>query len=297
MAWGEARGPLGLPIGIQLYTVNAEMLADAEETLRALAEMGYAEVETAGTGSLKSARELRRVLDANGLRCPSAHLQFDLGNLNRALDEAHELGCRYAVTSVPRMLLWPAIEHVYDLTPAEFVALIERISAPMALDEFKRTAEALNQVGEAARRSGLRFAAHNHMMEMAPVGEATGLDYLMAQTDAELVDFELDCGWAEMMGQDAGRFIERHPGRVTMLHVKDFLPHRGEAAPTFFSVKGMELGGGIVDYPALFARVGGKGVEHIFVEQDGPFSRMPALDAARADFAYLRGLAEEEHCG
>jgi sugar phosphate isomerase/epimerase len=294
MASGEERGPLGLPIGIQLYTVNAEMLADGEETLRALAEIGFAEVETAGTGSLKTAREVRRVLDANGLRCPSAHLQFDMQNLNRALDEAHELGCRYAATSVPRMLLWPVIEHAYDLTPAEFVALIERISAPMALDEFKRTAEALNQVGEAARRSGLRFAAHNHMMEMAAVEGATGLDYLMAQTDPELVDFELDCGWAEMMGQDAAGFIERHPGRVTMLHVKDFLPHQGEAAPTFFSVKGVELGGGIVDYPKLFARVGGEGIEHIFVEQDGPFSRMPALDAARADWEYLRGIAGEE---
>jgi len=32
------------------------------------------------------------------------------------------------------------------------------------------------------------------------------------------------------------------------------------------------------------------GLKHCFVEQEGPFSRMSQLDAARVDFAYLRPL-------
>jgi sugar phosphate isomerase/epimerase len=286
-------GPLGLPIGIQLYTVNAEMLADAPATLSQIASIGYAEVETAGLGTAASPRELRKQLDDLGLRCPSAHLQFELGDLSKAFDEAHQLGCSYATTSVPRMLLWPPASSPYSMSQDEIAALIAKIFAPMPLDEYKRTAEALNKVGEAAKKAGLRFAAHNHTMEMDPIEGETGLDYLIKHTDAELVKFELDCGWATMTGNDPVAFIDRHPGRITLLHVKDFMPHQGAEPPAFTNVKGMELGRGIMDYPAIFSRIKGKGIEHIFVEQDGPFGRMPAIESARVDFEFLRSFSDQ----
>ena len=286
-----ASGPPELAIGIQLYSLNAEMTADAPGTLRAIAEIGYTEVETAGNGSLRSAKELRAELDKNGLKCTSAHLQFDTNDLNKAFDDAHALGAEYATVSVPRMLLWPVVDVVYDLTPEQWTELINKVLAPMFPDEFKRTAEALNVVGEAAKAAGLKFAAHNHMMEMASVEGGTGWDYLIEHTEPGNVEFELDCGWATMMGQDAAGFIERHPGRITLLHAKDFQPHESAATPTFFSVRGAELGQGIMDYPKLFSRLQGKGIRHIYVEQDGPFDRVSAVEAARSNFAYLQALA------
>jgi hypothetical protein len=39
-------------------------------------------------GSLKTASEFRKPLDDNGLKCPSAHLQFDLANLQKTFDDA-----------------------------------------------------------------------------------------------------------------------------------------------------------------------------------------------------------------
>src|SRR5580698_5126686 len=52
-AWGWRRAvanPLGRPIGIQLYTVNAPMQDDPAGTLKKLREIGYGEVESAGFG-------------------------------------------------------------------------------------------------------------------------------------------------------------------------------------------------------------------------------------------------------
>lgn len=49
--------PLGLPPGIQLYSVNSFIEKDARAELRQLADIGYKEVEPVGFGSLKTAAE------------------------------------------------------------------------------------------------------------------------------------------------------------------------------------------------------------------------------------------------
>jgi sugar phosphate isomerase/epimerase len=286
----EPAGPLGLEIGIQLYTINEAMLADAPGALRRLSEIGFKEVEPAGFGSISSAKEFRKELDALGIKCPSAHLQFDVRDLGKTFDEANELGCTYVTTAVPRMLSWPPVDKVYDLPPDQLTALIQKALAPMSMDEFKRTAEVLNVVGEAAAKRGLRLAAHNHMMELATLEDSTGLDFLIEHTQPEWVSFQLDCGWTFIMGHDPVGYVERHPGRIRTLHVKDFMRHESPEPPSFFSVKGTELGRGIMDYPNIFSRLRNEGIEHIFVEQDGPFEKMSAMESASEDFRYLQAL-------
>src|ERR1700744_1631594 len=85
--------PLGLPPGIQLYSVRSDLGQDAPRALKQVAAIGYKEVETAGFGSLKTAVEFRKALDDSGLKCPSAHLGFDIHNLQKTFDEANALGC------------------------------------------------------------------------------------------------------------------------------------------------------------------------------------------------------------
>jgi sugar phosphate isomerase/epimerase len=287
---GNQAGPLDLPFGIQLYMVNDDMLKDTPAVLQQIAAIGYTEVETAGLGSLTTAAEFRRALDDYGLRCPSAHLQFDCNHLQKAFDDACTLGCTYATASVPRMLLMPPVESPFSMTPEEFQALVRKILSPISADEFKRSAELMNTVGAAAKKAGLRFAAHNHTMELAEFEGQTGLDYMIAHTDPELVDFELDCGWMVASGYKPSDYFRRYPGRIKMLHVKDFLPFNHVAKPAFGTIDGMELGGGVIDQAGIFAEAEGVGIEHIFVEQDAPFSRMSALEAAKVDLEYLRSL-------
>jgi sugar phosphate isomerase/epimerase len=282
--------PLGLPIGIQLYVVAPDMQKDAAAAVKQIAAIGYKEVETAGFGSLKTAKELRKALDDNGLKCPSAHLSFDLNNLQKTFDDANALGCTYATSSVPRQILTSAAARG-SMTPEQTAEARKKMLSGMEADETKRLADAMNTVGAAAKKAGLTFAAHNHTMEFAMVDGKPAYDYLMTHTDPALVKFEIDCGWITVAGYKPADYIAKYPGRVKMLHIKDFLPFDKTKTLTPGMVDGAEIGKGVVNYKEIFAQVKGKGIEHVFVEQEGPYSRMPPMDAAKMDYNYLHSLA------
>lgn len=274
-AWAN---PLGLPIGIQLYVVGADMQKDAAATVKQIAQIGYKEVETAGFGSFKTAKELRKALDDNGLKCPSAHLPLKLNDLSASFDNAHALGCTYATSSVPQMWL-PSMPGGGALSP-------------LKPDQFKALAEDMNKVGEAAKKAGLKFCAHNHTMEFAMDGDKPGYDYLLTHTEKDLVSFEIDCGWMTVAGYKPGDYVKRYPGRIKMLHIKDFIPYpKGASTGGPVRPEGAEIGQGVVNYKEIFAGVKGAGIEHVFVEQEGPYARMPAMQAAAVDYKYLHSLS------
>ena len=80
--------PLGAAVGIQLYAVKEPLQADPARTLQTIRQIGFTEVETAGLPGL-SAAQFHKLLEDAGLNCPSAHLQFDAGNLGPAFEQAH----------------------------------------------------------------------------------------------------------------------------------------------------------------------------------------------------------------
>ena len=85
--------------------------------------------------------------------------------------------------------------------------------------------------------------------------------------------------------------MARYPGRIKMLHIKDFLPYeKGASTGGPNRPNGAEIGSGVVNYKEIFAAAKGKGIEHVFVEQEGPYTRMPALQAAAVDYKYLHSL-------
>lgn len=271
--------PLGRPIGIQLYTVNEAMRDDPAGTLKTLKAIGFGEVETAGFGKL-SARQFRRLLDDNGLACPSAHLAFDLDNLGAAFDDAHALGATYAASgSLDALVRGPK--------PAAGMA------RAMTLDEAKKTAELANRIGSAAKRAGLQYVYHNHDFEFVDQGKGRfGYDVLLRETDPELVRFEIDCGWMVFAGHDPGDYFARYPHRIPLIHVKDFLRAKGRQPDPAenATMQGAELGHGVVDYRPIFAAAKKAGLQHYFVEQEGPFARMSPMRAAHVDYDYLHAL-------
>ena len=78
--------PLGLPVGFQVYPVREMLAKDFAGTLTQIAGMGYRTVEMcsppgyerAGFGPLMkmSGAEIRRTIEAAGLRCESCHFKF-----------------------------------------------------------------------------------------------------------------------------------------------------------------------------------------------------------------------------
>jgi hypothetical protein len=185
----QTRRPHGLPIGIQLYMVNADLAKDPAGTLKKIAEIGYSEVETAGWGKL-SAAQFRDLLRDAGLRAPSAHLGFGTEETAKLLDDAKTLGVDFVVSS----MLPPKDEGM----PAFFMSL-----KSLSADDFRRIAEKANEVGKRAKAVGVQYAYHNHNFEFRDLGEGkTGYDILLEETDASVVKFEADCGWMNVAGKD-----------------------------------------------------------------------------------------------
>ncbi len=266
---------LGKPVGIQLYTVNGPMQADAAGTLKKLRKIGYGVVESAGFGKL-SAKQFRQLLDDAGLACPSAHLSFDPDKLDAAFDDAHVVGATYATSGSLDALVRASMPGA---------ALAKRA---MSLDEAKRTAELANRIGAAAKRAGLQYVYHNHAREFADQGGgAIGYDVLLQQTDQDLVKFEIDCGWMIFAGHDPIAYFKKYPNRFPLIHVKDFLSASDRNTGEML---GAELGHGVVDYKPIFAAAANAGLKHYFAEQEGPFSRMDQLQAAQVDYDYLHSL-------
>ena len=129
----------------------------------------------------------------------------------------------------------------------------------------------LNRVGREYRDQGLAFGYHNHHIEFMPVDGVVPYDYLMSNTDPDLVKIELDIGWLATAGVDPVAYLRRHAGRVISCHMKDYNPSIDSDIP---QRKVVAPGNGIVDFAAVLAAMNETGVKHGFVEidvSDDPF--------------------------
>ena len=273
-AWAD---PMGLPVGIQLYTVRGVIEADTPGTLKQLHDIGYREVETAGFGKY-SAKDFGQLIKDAGLSCPSAHLQLNDPEYGPVFDDAHALGAVYATSSTlsagsprkPRTA--SAVPHGWPV---------------LGLDGFKRLAAKMNDVGTKAKAAGLQYAYHNHDLEFQKMPDGSfGYDVLLNETDHDLVKFEIDCGWMVVGGASPVEYMKKYPGRFRMIHVKDFkaMPAGGKRP------EGSELGAGFIDYKPIFAEGRLAGIQHAFAEQEGPYTK-PEMESAKIDYAYLHSMS------
>lgn len=267
--------PLGLPLGLQLYSVRQQLPRDPEAVLQRIAELGYREVEAAGFYNY-TAEEVNRAMGNAGLRCISAHYAYaGLGNdLPRTMDFLKAAGVEYLICASPGRK---------DSTAAG-TGIAH--SGGMTIDDWRWNAEQFNQMGAKAKAAGLKFGYHNHVAEFATAGGVVPYDELLRLTDPALVTFEMDCGWVVVGGGDPVAYLRRYPTRISMLHVKDFRPKTaGEERPA-----PAELGRGTIDYRPIFAaaKMAG-GIRHCFVEQEG--FDVPWDEALKIDAEYMKRFA------
>ena len=270
--------PLGLPLGLQLYSVRDLLPRDFAGTLRQIAALGYREVEAAGYFH-HSAGEVRSALLDAGLHLPSAHYSHD--DLNRDFDRIlefnKEIGAHTLICS------FPGLKDPLRLKSPSFATLVQSFT----LDDWRWNADEFNRMGQRAKAAGMHFGYHNHTMEFRPQQGVVPYEELMRRTDPALVTFELDCGWVVVGGGDPVALLQRHPTRITMLHVKDFKraaqPLSAAATPP-----AAELGRGIIDYRPIFAAARQANIRHSYVEQE-EFD-MPVMQSLRIDAEYMRDL-------
>ena len=280
----------GLPVGLQLYTLGDALRSDLDGQLAQVAKIGYRAVELAGYLG-RTPAELRAAFDKAGVACTSAHVQAkgaggdpSFGELDRVIADSHVIGFKHVVMP---MFAIPA--HV-DMKPKEGEsrgALLGRLGAQITADDWKATADFLNAKAKVLKAAGLTTAYHNHNVEFAPVGGATGLEILLKNTDPALVQFEMDAGWVVAAGANPIALMKAHPGRFKMMHVKDV---KASTKPNFaFQQDPTEVGSGIIDWKKLLAASYAAGVRDYFVEQEPPFEK-PRLEAIKISFDYLNAV-------
>ncbi len=244
-------------IGLQLYTVRDAMKQDFEGTLAKVAKIGYREVEFAGYFD-KSPQEVRTILDRNGLRAVSSHVNDGvlLKSWPETLEAAHIIGHQYVVCS--------SID----------------ASRRKQADDWKHMAELFNRAGAASKKAGIQFAYHNHTFEFVPfepLGGKLPYDFLLAETDPKIVQMEMDIGWITEGNQDPVAYFHRYPGRFPLVHVKDMTKEHHM----------MDVGSGAIDWKRIFAHSDKAGIKHYFVEHDEPKS---PFDSIQQSYKYLSKL-------
>lgn len=249
-------------IGLQLYTVRDLMEKDFDGTLERVAQIGYNNMEFAGYYN-RTPEQVRATLDRLKLRSSSAHIGAQLMRQDAAAQ------IRTAKVIGQEHITIPSYPFARD----------------GGIDAWKQGAAEFNRWGALCKDAGLRLAYHNHAPEFAKLeGGPTGYDVLMRETDPALVDFELDLYWTVFADQDPLALFARYPGRFAMWHVKDMQMVQGAKVMS-------PVGGGTIDFRAMFARASQAGLRHFFVEHDNASSYPGgSLASIQASYSALRPM-------
>ncbi|MEP7110665.1 MAG: sugar phosphate isomerase/epimerase [Ferruginibacter sp.] len=244
-------------VGVQLYTVRKEMLADNIGTLKRLASLGYKEIESAGSEKgnyygLKPA-EIKKITGDLGIKLRSGHVHFD-DKWQQTIEDAVEAGQEYViVSSMP--------------------------SEGQTVDNYKRVAESFNKAGEACKKSNLYFGYHNHDFEFEKENGKILYDVLVENTDPAHVNLEMDLGWVVVTGNDPLDYFAKYPGRFPLWHLKDM---------DLVKKQSTEFGKGGLDIRKLLNASKKSGMKYFFVEQE-EYTSTP-FESLEYNYKYLKNL-------
>lgn len=230
-------------IYIQLYSVREDIKSDFKGTIAKVAEAGYKGVEAANYKDGKfyglTPEEFKNEIESVGMKVLSSHtgrsLEENIEKTNwdevwewwdTAIDAHKKAGMKYIVTpSMP---------------------------TPKTLKDLKQYCDYYNQIGEKCNVAGMKFGYHNHSFEYKEIEGQLMYDYMIENTDADKVFFEMDVYWTTQGGYEPVEYFNKYPNRFKLLHIKDE----------------KELGGtdSVMDFDNLFQNIDNSGVEYLIVE-------------------------------
>ncbi|MFY1670414.1 sugar phosphate isomerase/epimerase family protein [Plantactinospora sp. WMMB334] len=283
---GRGRGGRLIPkerTGIQLYSVRDKVAEYGfARVFEELSRIGYREVEFAGytQGSLGAItpKQIRRLLDCNGLRASGSHrgLADFRNNLDEELDIARTLGMRYLGTAQ---------------APTE----------DRTVDGYKAAAAEFNAWGQRAARRGITIYQHNHTIEFSFAVDQPAVrlyDVFLEHTDPRVVALEMDILWAyggarKYPGFRPVDYVNAHPHRYPLFHVKDGVPLPDPQQGNSYA--DVEFGLGEIPFDEFFGALRGNPYRYGYLwEQDTAPSAQPnppgSLGAAERSYRRMRAL-------
>jgi len=253
-------------VGVQLYTVRRVLPKNPLETLRAIEQIGYREVEC----TADHLDEIWPSLKETSLKAVSVHLNAQIfmhepEKLPAAIEDAKKHGFEYVVCP------W------VDPRDRGGVEMIRKLG------------QALNAAGELSSKAGMRLCYHNHAFEYQATPDGRLLDVLMKTTDPKLVSLELDVMWAHVAGVDPVSILKQYGDRIPLVHLKNV----AQGVETRFNeniprTAFHDLSDGAVDIPGVLRAAKQAGVKHYFVEQDE--TPGDPIESLRKSFQYLESL-------
>ncbi len=147
-------------------------------------------------------------------------------------------------------------------------------------EDLKKTADLFNKAGETCQQAGMTFAYHNHDFEFQKVGDTMLYDYMLENTDPDLVKYEMDMYWVVSGKQDPMTYFKKYPNRFPLGHVKDMDKQD--------KTKNAVVGQGSIDFPTMLKAAEEAGMKHFLVEQE-TFT-LPSIEAMKENYQYLADL-------
>ncbi|MEZ0539330.1 sugar phosphate isomerase/epimerase family protein [Fibrella arboris] len=254
------------PVGLELYSFRDQFKTDVPGTMARVKQMGFREVEVAGTYGLTPVA-FRQELDKNGLKAISLGADFnDLEmDIPKVIAEAKALGVRYVVCA------W--IPHTADL---------------FTIGDADRAIDVFNTAGRLLADAKLTFCYHTHGYEFQKNPNGTHyFDYLVDNLNPKYVNFEMDVFWVKSPGQDPVKLLQQYPKRFLLAHLKDRKPGTPDTMTGHADVESnVVLGDGDIGIAAFMHAAKKAGVKHFFIEDESSRS----MEQLPKSLAYLRGL-------
>lgn len=267
---GQALGA----IGIQIYSVKDILEQDLRGVLQQLADMGYKEIESypgsQGHYYGMEPKAFAEMLSELGLTLVSSH--FGSGSSTHNAESWHQ------ATMLSRFD--ELVENAAKTGQKYLTCSWMDQSLRNTPEDLAKTAELFNQVGEKCKQAGMTFAYHNHSFEFDKVGDHVLYDFILENTDPELVKYEMDIYWLVAAGKDPLAYFEKYPNRFPLGHVKDMDKQDSQ--------KNSVIGKGAIDYPTILKAARESGMKHFLVEQE-TFVQ-PSIEAMKENIDYLSAL-------
>ena len=277
--------PLGLPIGSQTHP-HRTMIQEGNVAglCKMMAEIGVQSLELCSPSyaefkSLEDGKQVKKVLDDHGLKCPSAH--FGLGALRN---------------DQPRMIAWAQDIGMTQMSTAS-IGSGNGGNTP-TMDQVKKAAEEYNKIAAEAAKAGLQQALHNEGFENSTVDGRKTYDVLLELLDPKLVKMQFQMSSMRVLG-DPVEYFTKYPGRFISMHLQGVnltpappptpdtpAPAAGQGAPA--GRAGGGRGGGVavgkdsLDWVKVFTAAKVGGVKNYFVEQN--------WDLTKESVAFLKTL-------
>lgn len=248
-----------VPVGLELFSVRDELQKDLMGTVRAVAKQGYQGVEFFSpymTWTTDYAKDVRKLLDELKIKCFSTHNgpKSFTDDIQKAIELNNILGSKYVV-----------------------MASAGRVEG---IDGWKKVAETLSAAQDKLKAGKLKAGYHNHQTEFKMMGDQRPIEVLAAGTPKDLM-MQLDVGTCVEVGYDPVAWIDRNPGRIRSLHLKEFAKN-GKGYKVL-------LGEGDAPWKKIFdAAEKTGGVEYYLIEQEG--SDFPPLETTEKCLAAYRKL-------